>query len=165
MSLRLPILFLALITVASISCKQRSSDAVTGIIQVVIDQEVRPIAQAQIRLIPKAPTDGAKRVDEQPEDPVNLRGVDTTNDTGVFEILALSSDQTFQEYGLLRNWTYELQIQVPGYYLFTGEVAYADGGRAVQVELRQKGNGVDDDTGGVEVVIDGLAMGSVRRGK
>ena len=79
--------------------------------------------------------------------------------------MALSSDQTFQEYGLLRNWTYELQIQVPGYYLFTGEVAYADGGRAVQVELRQKGNGVDDDTGGVEVVIDGLAMGSVRRGK
>ena len=67
MSLRLSILFLALITVASISCKQRSSDAVTGIIQVVIDQEVRPIAQAQIKLIPKAPIDGAKRVDEQPE--------------------------------------------------------------------------------------------------
>ncbi len=145
------------------ACNDRKSDAVGGIIKVTQDQSVHPIAQAQIKLTPLAPNDGSKS-DEQPEDASNLRGVDTTNDTGAFQIATLSSDQTFQEYGLLRNWRYELQIQVPGYYIYKGEFPYESGTRSLEITLTEKGSDVEDDTGGVEIMEDGVQVGTVRRG-
>ena len=142
----------------------RSSDAITGKIMVNKDQELRPVSQAQVRLTPVSPDPEAKGADEQPEDPVNLRGVSITNDTGFFEILSLSSDQTFQEYGLLRNWRYELQIQVPGYYIYKGNFSYANGAEELTITLQEKGADVADDSGVIELDEKAIQSGSIRRG-
>ncbi len=142
----------------------RSSDTISGKIQVNKDQELRPVAQAQVRLTPISPDPEAKGADEQPEDPVNLRGVSITNDTGHFEILSLSSDQTFQEYGLLRNWRYEIQIQVPGYYIYKGNFPYAKGAEALEITLEEKGADVVDDSGVIEMDEKAIQSGSIRRG-
>jgi hypothetical protein len=142
----------------------RSSDAISGKIMVNKDQELRPVSQAQVRLTPISPDPEAKGADEQPEDPTNLRGVSITNDTGFFEILSLSSDQTFQEYGLLRNWRYELQIQVPGYYIYRGNFPYAKGAEELTITLQEKGADVIDDSGVIEMDEKAIQSGSIRRG-
>jgi len=156
---------LVAVTCLVIACPSgRSSDAVTGKIQVSKDQELRPVAQAQVRLTPVSPDPEAKGADEQPEDPANLRGVSITNDTGYFEILSLSSDQTFQEYGLLRNWRYEIQIQVPGYYIYKGNFAYSKGAEPLEITLEEKGADVVDDSGVIEMDEKAIQSGSIRRG-
>jgi hypothetical protein len=155
---------LALLGLAMACPSGRSSDAISGKIQVKKDQELRPVAQAQVRLSPISPDPEAKGADEQPEDPANLRGVSITNDTGYFDILSLSSDQTFQEYGLLRNWRYEIQIQVPGYYIYKGNFAYSKGAEALEITLEAKGADVVDDSGVIEMDEKAIQSGSIRRG-
>ncbi|MBJ96116.1 MAG: hypothetical protein CMP23_16760 [Rickettsiales bacterium] len=142
----------------------RSSDMIAGKITTMKDQEVRPVAQAQIVIRPLTPDPEQKGSDEQPEDPVNLRGVSITNDTGYFEITSFSSDQTFQEYGLLRNWRYQITIQVPGYYIYRGPFSYGKGGQELTVQLEEKGSDVDDLTGVIEIDEKAIQTGSIRRG-
>ena len=154
---------LVALSLALVACRNRSGDAVGGVIRVTNAEKIHPIAQAQIKLTPLAPIAGAKGVDEQPEAAGNLRGVDTTNDTGAFRIASLSSDQTFQEYELLRNWTYQLQVLVPGYYIYSAEFPFESGTSEVEVTLKQKGNDVEDDSDGVQFHVNGVQMGSIRR--
>ena len=101
---------------------------------------------------------------EQPEDPVNLRGVSITNDTGYFEITSFSSDQTFQEYGLLRNWRCEITIQVPGYYIYKGPFSYGKGGQELTIELEEKDADVSDLTGVIQIDEKAIQTGAIRRG-
>jgi len=142
-SIRLTLRFgLALLCVAAVAlmvaCPSggRSSDMIVGKITTLKDQEVRPVSQAQIVIRPLTPDPEQKGADEQPEDPVNLRGVSITNDTGYFEITTFSSDQTFTEYGLLRNWRCEITIQVPGYYIYKGPFSYSKGGQEFRLDRR-----------------------------
>ena len=165
MSSRIPLsLFFCIFLMGATSCGGRSTDGISGRIQVTADQSLRPIAQANIRVRPLNPAEEAKGADEQPEDPSNLRGVSITNDAGYFEVLGLASDQTFQEYGLLRDWKYEIQIQVPGYYTYVGKFSYSKGAQDIQITLEEKDPNVTDDTGTLEINEDSIQVGSVRRG-
>ncbi len=142
----------------------RSSDMIAGKITTLKDQEVRPVAQAQIVIRPLTPDPEQKGADEQPEDPINLRGVSITNDTGYFEITSFSSDQTFQEYGLLRNWRCEITIQVPGYYIYKGPFSYGKGGQELTIELEEKDADVSDLTGVIQIDEKAIQTGAIRRG-
>jgi hypothetical protein len=142
----------------------RSSDTITGKISALRDGEAKPVAQAQVMIRPTSVDPEQKGADEQPEDPVNLRGVAITNDTGFFEIASLSSDQTFQEYGLLRAWKYEIQIQVPGYYIYKGPFAYGKGGIELAIQLEEKGADVIDSSGVIEIDEKAIQSGAIRRG-
>ena len=128
------------------------------------DQEVIPVAQAQVLIKPLTVDPEQKGADEQPEDPTNLRGVAITNATGTFEVATLSSDQTFQEYGLLRNWKYEIQIQVPGYYIYKGPFSYGKGGMEMSIQLEEKGSDVLDESGVIEIDESAIQTGAIRRG-
>ncbi len=151
--------------VAGASCdKGRSSDLITGKILTQKDGEARPVAQAQVMIRPTTVDPEKKGADEQPEEPVNLRGVSITNDTGFFEIASLSSDQTFQEYGLLRNWKYEITIQVPGYYIYKGPFSYEKGGIELGIQLEEKGADVVDDSGVILIDEKAIQSGAIRRG-
>ena len=142
----------------------RSSDMIAGKIGTTKDQQDVPVSQAQVMIRPTTVDPEQKGADEQPEEPSNLRGVSITNDTGYFEIAALSSDQTFQEYGLLRNWKYEITIQVPGYYIYRGNFSYGKGGQELTVELEEKGADVIDASGVIEIDESSIQTGSIRRG-
>jgi hypothetical protein len=142
----------------------RSSDMIVGKITTLKDQEVRPVAQAQIVIRPLTPDPEQKGADDQPEDPVNLRGVSITNDTGYFEISSFSSDQTFQEYGLLRNWRCEITIQVPGYYIYKGPFSYGKGGQELTILLEEKDADVSDLTGVIQIDEKAIQTGAIRRG-
>jgi hypothetical protein len=142
----------------------RTSDLIAGQIQTNKDQELIPVSQAQVMVRPLTVDPEQKGADEQPEDPVNLRGVAITNDTGYFEIAALSSDQTFSEFSLLRNWKYEITIQVPGYYIYKGKFAYAKGGQELTIELEEKGADVIDQSGVIEIDEKAIQTGAIRRG-
>jgi hypothetical protein len=142
----------------------RSSDLVAGQIRTNKDQELIPVSQAQVMVRPVTVDPEQKGADEQPEEPVNLRGVAITNDTGYFEIAALSSDQTFKEYSLLRNWKYEITIQVPGYYIYKGSFPYAKGGQELTIELEEKGADVIDQSGVIEIDEKAIQTGAIRRG-
>jgi len=142
----------------------RSSDLIAGKIGTTKDQQDVPVAQAQVMVRPLTVDPEQKGADEQPEEPSNLRGVSITNDTGYFEIAALSSDQTFQEYGLLRNWKYEITIQVPGYYIYKGNFTYTKGGQELTIQLEEKGADVVDVSGGIEIDEKAIQTGAIRRG-
>ena len=142
----------------------RSSDMIVGKITTLKDQEIRPVSQAQIVIRPLTPDPEQKGADEQPEDPVNLRGVSITNDTGYFEIANFSSDQTFQEYGLLRNWRCEITIQVPGYYIYKGPFSYSKGGQELTIQLEEKDADVSDLSGVIQIDEKAIQTGSIRRG-
>ena len=142
----------------------RTSDLIAGQIQTSKDQELVPVSQAQVMVRPLTVDPEQKGADEQPEEPVNLRGVAITNDTGQFEIAALSSDQTFVEYTLLRNWKYEITIQVPGYYIYKGSFSYAKGGQNLTIELEEKGADVIDQSGVIEIDEKAIQTGAIRRG-
>lgn len=147
------------------SCdKGRSSDLISGRITTLKDGESRPVAQAQVSIVPSSVDPEKKGADEQPEDPINLTGVALTNDTGFFEITSLSSSQTFQEYSLLRNWKYEIQIRVPGYYIYKGPFSYEKGGVELAIELEQKGADVVDDSGVILIDEKAIQSGAIRRG-
>jgi hypothetical protein len=142
----------------------RSKDTVQGSIKAERDQELRPVGQAQVMIRPITVDPQLKGADEQPEDPANLRGVSITNDTGFFQITSLSSDQTFMEFGLLRNWKYEITIQVPGYYIYKGQFTYTKGAQQVDVQLEEKGADVSDGSGVITIDEKAIQTGSVRRG-
>ncbi len=142
----------------------RSSDLIVGKITTLKDQEIRPVAQAQIVIRPLTPDPETKGSDEQPEDPSNLRGVSITNDTGHFEISSFSSSSTFSEYGLLRNWRCEIIITVPGYYIYKGPFSYSKGGQKLTIELEEKNADVTDVTGVIEIDEKAIQTGSIRRG-
>lgn len=156
---------LMIASVFSSSCdKGRSSDLISGRITTLKDGESRPIAQAQVSIVPSSVDPEKKGADEQPEDPINLTGVALTNDTGFFEITSLSSSATFQEYSLLRNWKYEIQIRVPGYYIYKGPFSYEKGGVELAIELEQKGADVVDDSGVILIDPKAIQSGAIRRG-
>ena len=165
--IRLPLLLTAvLVPLVLAACPSggRGKDLIQGSIKAMKDQDLRPIGQAQVMVRPLGPDPEKKGADEQPEDPANLRGVSITNDTGFFSIPSLSSDQTFSEFGLLRNWKYEITIQVPGYYIYKGNFSYAKGGQQVDVQLEEKGADVDDASGVINIDEKGIQTGAVRRG-
>lgn len=163
---RIPfLLFLTLALLLGASCdKGRSSDLITGKITAMKDGEERPVAQAQVTIRPTTVDPEKKGADEQPEDPQNLTGVSLTNDTGFFEIASLSSNQTFQEYGLLRNWKYEIEIRVPGYYIYKGPFPYEKGGVELAIQLEEKGADVVDDSGVILIDEKAIQSGAIRRG-
>ena len=152
--------------VALVGCPSggRSSDMIAGKIATDKDQQVVPVSQAQVMIRPMTVDPEQRGADEQPEEPQNLRGVSITNDTGYFEIVALSSDQTFQEYGLLRNWKYEITIQVPGYYIYRGNFTYTKGGQELQIALEEKSADVIDASGVIEIDEGSIQTGAIRRG-
>lgn len=162
---RLVLPLLALVALAA-GCPSggRSKDALQGTIKTMKDQELRPIGQAQVMIRPKTIDPAQKGADEQPEDPQNLRGVAITNDTGFFQIGNLTSEQTFSEYGLLRNWKYELTIQVPGYYTYKGEFTYLKGAQQLDLELEEKATDVLDEGGVITIDEKSMQTGAVRRG-
>jgi len=160
--LRLSVLF-ALLVVTSCG-GGRSSDLIAGKIRTTKDQSEIPVSQAQVIVRPITPDPEKKGADEQPEPPDNLRGVAVTNDTGFFEIAALSSGQTFQEYGLLRAWRYEITIQVPGYYVYKGNFGYEKGGQELSISLEEKGADVLDDSGVIQIDEKAIQTGAIRRG-
>lgn len=157
---------LLLATLAGCPSGGRSADMIAGRISTTRDQAEVPVAQAMVMLRPLTVDPEQKGADEQPagEDPASLRGVSMTNDTGYFEIAALSSDQTFQEYGLLRNWKYEITIQVPGYYIYKGSFTYTKGGQELTIPLEEKGADVIDVSGVIEIDEKSIQMGAIRRG-
>ncbi|HCP44878.1 MAG TPA: hypothetical protein DIU15_02450 [Deltaproteobacteria bacterium] len=142
----------------------RSSDMIAGQIMTQKDQQEIPVGQAQVMIRPLNADPELKGADDQPEDPTNLRGVAITNDTGYFEIQSLSSDQTFQEYGLLRNWKCEITIQVPGYYIYKGSFSYTKGGQELSIVLEEKGSDVTDLSGVIEIDEKAIQTGAIRRG-
>ncbi len=156
---------LLLLFIGLMACESgRSSDMIAGKIETSKDQQVVPVSQAQVMIRPMTVDPEQKGADEQPEEPSSLRGVSITNDTGYFEIAALSSDQTFQEYGLLRNWKYEITIQVPGYYIYKGSFAYGKGGQELTIELEEKSADVLDGSGVIEIDEKAIQTGAIRRG-
>ncbi len=157
-------LFLILIAMLGCPSGGRTSDMIAGKIETSKDQQLVPVSQAQVMIRPLTVDPEQKGADEQPEEPSSLRGVSITNDTGYFEIAALSSDQTFQEYGLLRNWKYEITIQVPGYYIYRGSFAYSKGGQELTIELEEKSADVLDASGVIEIDDKAIQTGAIRRG-
>lgn len=156
---------LSLLALTFVGCPGgRSSDAISGLIKAERDQSEVPVSQAQVVVRPLMVDPEQRGADEQPEDPKNLRGVAITNDLGAFEITNMSSDQTFTEYGLLRNWKYEITIQVPGYYIYKGTFAYANGAEELQIMLEEKGSDVTDDSGVIIMDEKAIQQGAIRRG-
>ena len=154
----------ALVGLVGCPSSGRSSDLIAGKIGTTKDQQDVPVSQAQVMVRPLTVDPEQKGADEQPEEPVNLRGVAITNDTGYFEIAALSSDQTFSEYTLLRNWKYEITIQVPGYYIYKGNFTYTKGGQELTIQLEEKGADVLDDSGVITIDEKAIQTGAIRRG-
>ena len=142
----------------------RSSDLIAGTIKAERDQSEVPIAQAQVSVVPLGIDPELRGGDEEPEPVKHLRGLDITNNSGYFEVGSLSSDVTFKEYGLLRNWRYQIQIQVPGYYLQTAEFSYTKGGQEMNITLEEKTSDVVDDSGVIEIDESAIQTGAIRRG-
>jgi hypothetical protein len=74
-----------------------------------------------------------------------------TNGVGSFEIATLSSGQTFQVYGLLRHWTYEISIGVPGYWIYQGSFTYSKGAQEIEIHLEKKTAGAVDPSTIIEM--------------
>lgn len=142
----------------------RSSDLIAGTIRTDRDQAEVPVAQAQVSVFPAGVDPALRGGDEEPEPIKNLRGLDITNDSGYFEITDLSSDVSFKEYSLLRNWRYELRIQVPGYYIYKGHFTYTRGGQELMILLEEKTADVIDDSGVIEIDETAIQTGAIRRG-
>lgn len=121
-----------------------------------------PISEARVMIVPLLPLKNAKEFRE--EDPGRLRGLATTQSSGTFEVTTLSSPVTHQEYELLRNWRYRIEIEVPGYYITSAEFDYAGGNNYLEIKIEEKLLDVEDDSGGIgEDDHPGPTDGSVRR--
>ncbi len=142
----------------------RSSDMVAGTIRTVRDQQEIPVAQAQVTVFPVTVDPELRGADEQPEPVKHLRGLSLTKDSGYFEIAELSSEVSFKEYPLLRNWKYEVRIQVPGYYIYKGHFTYTRGGQELSILLEEKAADVIDDAGVIEIDESAIQTGAIRRG-
>ena len=142
----------------------RSSDLIAGTIKTDRDQSEIPVAQAQVSIYPIGLDPELRGGDEEPEPVKHLRGLDITNDSGYFEIQTLSSDVTFKEYGMLRNWRYEVRIQVPGYYIYKGQFSYSKGGQELGIMLEEKTADVVDGSGVIEIDDSAIQTGAIRRG-
>lgn len=142
----------------------RSSDLIAGTIRTDRDQQEVPVAQAQVSIYPVGLDPELRGGDEEPEPVKHLRGLDITNDSGYFEIQTLSSDVSFKEYPLMRNWRYEVRIQVPGYYIYKGQFTYTNGGQELTIRLEEKTADVVDDTGVIEIDESAIQTGAIRRG-
>lgn len=142
----------------------RSSDLIAGTIRTDRDQMEIPVAQAQVSVSPVGLDPELRGGDEEPEPIKHLRGLDITNDAGYFEIQSLSSDVSFKEYPMMRNWRYEVRIQVPGYYIYKGQFTYTKGGQELSILLEEKTADVVDDTGVIEIDESAIQTGAIRRG-
>ncbi len=114
----------------------RRADSIGGTITAALDGQHAPISDAQVTIRPAS--SAFDRADEAPEDPRNLRAVALTDASGGFVVATMASDQTFAEYGLLRGWTYEVRIDVPGYWTYRGTITWARGAGTLSIQLKKK---------------------------
>ncbi|MEE2830590.1 MAG: hypothetical protein VX498_15490 [Myxococcota bacterium] len=142
----------------------RSSDMIAGTIRTVRDQQEVPVAQAQVTVFPVTVDPELRGADEPPEAVKALRGLSLTKDSGYFKIEELSSEISFESYPLLRNWKYEVKIQVPGYYIYKGHFTYTRGGQELSIVLEEKAADVIDDAGVIEIDESAIQTGAIRRG-
>lgn len=144
----------------------KSSNTIAGHIEVTMDQQVIPLANANVTIMPVEPDAEQRRADDAPEVTANLRGVSTTNASGSFLVTSLASSATFSEYPLLRGWQYSIRIEAPGYYIYYGTFEYEKGAGFLQIELEEKDtDDVLDDSGMIQIPDGVLQMGaSPKRG-
>ncbi len=139
----------------------KSSNTISGHIEVMMDQEMIPLANANITITPVEPDAEVRRNDDAPEVTANLRGVSTTNASGSFHVTSLASSATFSEYPLLRGWKYSIRIEAPGYYIYHGTFPYEKGAGYLEIQLEEKDtDDVLDDSGMIEIPEGGLQMGA-----
>ena len=105
--------------------------------QILVDRggKLEPVPMAKIFIYPKAPL---KRGIDAPEDISVLSGAATTRDSGNFEINELSSNVSYENYELLKNWSYRLRISDTAYYLKEIEFDFEGGNNYVEVILEEK---------------------------
>jgi hypothetical protein len=163
--LLVPLLLIAALLLVGCPSKGGSSDTITGLIEVEMDQRVVPLAQAFVTLVPFEPDATYKKQDEAPELTTSLKGVSTTNASGSFVVANLASSETFMEYPLLRGWTYQIRIEAPGYYIHEGTFTYEKGAQTLKIKLETKDTDVVDDSGVIKMREDAIQMGaSPKRG-
>jgi hypothetical protein len=157
------ILLLSLVLLALPGCPGGGGGArtITGRIVANRGGEIVPVGDAQVRIWPKTPGKGAESFEAEAVQ--NLRGVATTRPTGAFEVAALSSPVSFAEYPLLKGYAYEIEVEVPGYYITSASFDYAGGSQYVEVEIEEKEVNVLDTTGGAQSDEKELQRGAVRK--
>ena len=158
---------LLLLPVLVVGCPSgKSSNTIAGHIEVTLDQDVIPLANANVMIQPVEPDTEQRRADDAPEITSNLRGVSTTNASGSFVVTSLASSATFTEYPLLRGWNYSIRIEAPGYYIYHGTFPYEKGAGFLEIHLEDKDTDeIDDDSGMIQIPEGGLQMGaSPKRG-
>ncbi len=138
----------ALLTLLLSGCATTASDRIAGWILEAGDEQA-PIPNAQVSIRPLDRSDW--RASREPEPAALLRGVGITDETGLFGLAWLRSEETFTDHRLLRRWRYEIEIQVPGYYIFRGTFTYTRGPQALTIRLEVKPADVIDVTGLVEI--------------
>ena len=134
---------------------------ISGQILVDRDGKLEPVAGAKVFIFPKAPL---KKGKEPPEDPNVLSGASTTRDSGNFEFGELSSNVSYENYELMRNWTYLLRIEDTAFYLKDILFDFEGGENFVEVILEEKS--VDVEAGEGEAIGEDehtLSSGGVRR--
>ena len=99
--------------VSSTTPKGATSDQIRGVVQGPSDGAVVPINQATVEL---RPVDGGP-----------LIGIATTSPSGSFVVVALTDPQLLQDQPLLRDTTYQANIEVPGYYILRQSFDYRRG--------------------------------------
>ena len=104
-----------------------------------------PLENVRINITPLGPIKGKKRA---PVD--DLVGVATTTPLGKFRIGELSSPSKGEEFALMKNWRYRIEIDAAGHYKFDQEIEVK--GRAAQLDFVVKSHSYEivDDTGVVE---------------
>jgi len=134
----------------------------TGRIVAKRGEQVLPVGDAQVRVWPSEPGKGAQKFEAEAVQ--NLRGVATTRPNGAFDVATLSSPQTKAEYPLLKNWTYAIEVEVPGYYVARASFLYGGGSQFVEMSIEEKVADVLDTSGVIEENERRLERGSVRTG-
>ena len=131
--------------------------------QILVDRDgkLEPVGGARVFLYPKAPL---KKGKEAPEDLTALSSVSTTRDSGNFEFGELSSNVSYENYELMRNWTYRLRIEDTAFYIKDILFDFEGGENFVEVILEEKSVDVEAEEGGA-IGEDGhmSTSGSVRR--
>jgi hypothetical protein len=129
----------------------RKQDLISGRIFTEKDGIRLPVGQAQLTIRPIHGIRDAWKPDVAPEEPTALRAVAISNGSGYFQISALSSDQTYDEYRLLRRWDYEITIRIPGYSIYEGKFPFLAGPQELSVALEEKGADAPDGPGVIEI--------------
>ncbi len=137
------------------------SGNLTGRVVALRNGELVPVADALVTIWPQLP--GAKGDRFEAEPVKNLRGLSTTRAGGTFEISRLSSPVTQEDYGLLRDWTYGIEVEVPEYYVVRDEFDYLGGYQHIELEIEEKVVDVLDTTGGIQEKERELHRGSIRK--